>query len=689
MRPSYISRPPHRLSLLALVLLLGTIDANGQSRALTPHDVARLRTVMSAEMSPDGRHIAYTLIVPRTPLKDDDGPAWEELHVVGADGTARPFVTGKVNVGVVRWSPDGTRLSFLAKRDGDATRSLYVMPRDGGEASRLFAHETDISSYAWNPDGRTVAFLAQQAQSKEQKELAAKGFSQEIYEESAVPVRVWTIEPGQADAKAKMLDLPGSAASLSWSPTGDRLAVALAPTPLVDDDLMRKRVHVVDARAGTVIRKIENPGKLGQVAWSPDGKHLALVSAADLNDPAEGRLMVAPVDTGVLTDILPNHDAHVRGIAWVDNDTLRYLVDEGVETAIGEVRRDGTAKKTIFPAGGPIVLQFEARPGSRTMAFVAETAQHPGELFLVQGPGERPRRVTDSNPWLSEIRLARQEVVRFKARDGLALEGILIRPLDARQGQRVPLILTVHGGPESHDRNGWKTSYANAGQLAAGRGFAVFYPNYRGSTGRGVAFSKLGQNDAAGKEFDDLVDAVDHLVGIGLVDRAKVGITGGSYGGYASAWGATYHTDRFAASVMFVGISDKISKVGTTDIANEEYLVHARKRPWEAWQFFLERSPIYHASKSKTPILILHGKADPRVNPTQSLELYRHLKLHGKTVRLVWYPGEQHGNRRAASRLDYNLRLMQWMEHYLQGPGGAPPPYELKYPEPAVAVSSR
>jgi dipeptidyl aminopeptidase/acylaminoacyl peptidase len=686
---TFRARPPHRLSLLALVLLLGTIEANGQNRALTPHDVARLRTVTSAEMAPDGRHIAYTLIVPRTPLKDDDGPAWEELHVVGADGTARPFVTGKVNVGVVRWSPDGTRLSFLAKREGDTTRSLYVMPRDGGEASRLVAHEADITNYAWSPDGRTIAFLATQARSKEQKELAAKGFSQEIYEESALPVKVWTIEPGQADAKAMMLDLPGSAASLSWSPAGDRLAVALAPTPLVDDDLMRKRVHVVDARAGTVIRKIDNPGKLGQVVWSPDGKHLALVSATDLNDPAEGRLMVAPVDTGVLTDILPNYDAHVRGISWVDNDTLRYLVDEGVETAIGEVRRDGTAKKTILSAGGPVILQLEARPGSQTMALVAETAQHPGELFLVQTPGERPRRVTDSNPWLSEIRLARQEVVRFKARDGLALEGILITPLDARQGQRVPLILTVHGGPEAHDRNGWKTSYANPGQVAAGRGFAVFYPNYRGSTGRGVAFSKLGQGDAAGKEFDDLVDAVDHLVGTGLVDRAKVGITGGSYGGYASAWGATYHTDRFAASVMFVGISDKISKVGTTDIANEEYLVHARKRPWEEWQFFLERSPIYHASKSKTPILILHGKNDPRVNPTQSLELYRHLKLHGKTVRLVWYPGEQHGNRRAAARLDYNLRLMQWMEHYLMGPGGAPPPYELKYAEPAVAVSSR
>jgi dipeptidyl aminopeptidase/acylaminoacyl peptidase len=270
--------------------------------------------------------------------------------------------------------------------------------------------------------------------------------------------------------------------------------------------------------------------------------------------------------------------------------------------------------------------------------------------------------------------------VRFKARDGLELEGILVRPLDERPGQRYPLILAVHGGPEARDTNGWRTGYSNPGQLAAAQGFAVFYPNYRGSTGRGVAFSKLSQGDPAGKEFDDLVDAVDHLVGMGLVDRAKVGITGASYGGYASAWGATYYSERFAAAVMFVGISDNISRIGTTDIPSEEYLIHARKRPWENWQFFLDRSPIAHAGKSRTATLILHGTADPRVHPTQSMVLYRYLKLHAKTpVRLVWYPGEGHGNRRAASRLDYNLRLMQWMTHYLKGPGGAPPPIDLDY----------
>jgi dipeptidyl aminopeptidase/acylaminoacyl peptidase len=273
--------------------------------------------------------------------------------------------------------------------------------------------------------------------------------------------------------------------------------------------------------------------------------------------------------------------------------------------------------------------------------------------------------------------------VHFKARDGLELEGLLIRPRGDGAGSRAPLIVSVHGGPESHHRNGWLTGYAEPGQVAAARGFAVFYPNYRGSTGRGVAFSKLGQNDPAGKEFDDVVDAVDHLVQAGVADRAKVGITGGSYGGYATAWCSTYYSERFAAGVMFVGISDLVSKAGTTDTPNEEYLVHARIRPWQDWDRMLKRSPIFHVQKSRTPLLILDGKEDPRVHPSQSLMLYRYLNaLDQAPVRLVLYPGEGHGNRFAAHRLDYNLRMIQWFEHYLKGPGGKMPDYEIEYSAP-------
>ncbi len=668
---------------LLLLTLLAAPAAQAQS-ALTPHDVARLRNVAGAEISPDGRHIVYVLNVPRIPFEDPDGPAWAELHVSDVTGRSRPFVAGPVNVSSIAWTRDGRGISFLARRSGDRARALYVIPLDGGEARKLLEHETNITSYSWSPDGRRVAFLAAEALPEAKRKLREQGFNQEIYEEDVPYVRVWIAEPGSKE-KPRQLNLPGSAHDVAWSPAGDQLAVVLAPTPLVDDGLMRKRLHIVRLAGSEVasIHKVENPGKLGKIAWSPDGRRLAMISAADIHDPAEGRLMVVDASTGQFRDLLPGYLGHVTDIAWQDKDTLMFLGDEGVWTTFNEIRADGSGRKTILPAGGLILTGFSLSRDGTAAALLGQSPEHPTELFTMKHGDPGPRRLTNSNPWLAERRLAKQEVVKFKARDGLELEGLLIHPLDERLNTRYPLILVVHGGPEAHFRNGWLTSYSNPGQMAAGRGFAVFYPNYRGSTGRGVAFSQLGQGDPAGKEFDDLVDAVDHLIATGLVDRDRVGITGGSYGGYASAWGATNYSERFAASVMFVGISNEVSKLGTTDIPWEMYYVHFRYWPWEKWQHVLERSPIYHAGKSRTPTLILGGTEDPRVHPSQSLEMYRHLKLRSQApVRLVRYPGEEHGNRRAASRLDYCLRMLQWMEHYLKGPGGSPPPIEVDYTEP-------
>jgi dipeptidyl aminopeptidase/acylaminoacyl peptidase len=680
-------RHARRLTMGAVVapLVLWSLPALA-SNGLTAHDIARLRGATAVAVSPDGATIAYVLTVPRRPLADEDGAAWQELHVVSADGVPVPFVSGKENVSGVRFTPDGRALSFLAKRAGDTTRSLYVMPLGGGEARRVMAHETDLLSYAWNPAGDAVAFTATDAVPAARQDLEKKGFNQEVYEETVQFVRVW-VDVLEDSRPAVQLALEGSASSLAWSPVDDRLAVVLAPTPLVDDSYVARRIRVIDATSGRSISSVAHAGKLGELVWSPDGQWLAFVAGENLNDPAPGRLLVAPATGGAPRELLPGYAGHVSAIRWRGADTIAYIGDEGTETVVSEVGIDGRRRRVIVPAGGRVLTSLDVSRDGQTFAFLGDTWAHPSEVFRLRAADPVPVRVTHSNPWLDDARLAKQDVVTFKARDGLELEGILIRPLDEQPGQRYPLILTVHGGPEAHDRNGWKTNYANLGQVAAAQGFAVFYPNYRGSTGRGVAFSKTSQGDPAGKEFDDLVDAVDHLVAIGLVDRSKVGVTGGSYGGYATAWLSTYYTDRFAAGVMFVGLSNKISALGTTDIPMEEYHVHARKRPWDDWQFFLERSPIYHAAQSKTPLLILGGAEDPRVDPSQSLEMYRYLKLHGKTVRLVRYPGEQHGNRRAAARLDYSLRLLRWMEHYLQGPGGTPPAPDLDYADPREALS--
>jgi len=230
--------------------------------------------------------------------------------------------------------------------------------------------------------------------------------------------------------------------------------------------------------------------------------------------------------------------------------------------------------------------------------------------------------------------------------------------------------------------DGWLDKYSYPIKYAAANGFAVFLPNYRGSTGRGVEFSKLGQADYAGGEFNDLVDAITHLSNMGVVDKKRVGITGGSYGGYASAWAATALSEHFAASVMFVGISNQLSKFGTTDIPKEMHNVHARNYPWEKWQWMLERSPIYHTDKAKTPILIMHGDSDTRVHPSQSMELYRYIKTRTDTpVRLVFYPDEGHGNKKTAAQLDYSMRLMRWMEFYLKGnkKKGEKPEYKIDH----------
>jgi len=575
-------------------------------------------------------------------------------------------------------------ISFVAKRGDDANKSLYTIPVDGGEARKALELGSDVLAYSWSPDGDRVAVIATQPEEEAVKELKEQGFSQEIYEEDWRQRRVYVVTSFESDESPKALELDSNVFDVEWSPVDDRLAVVLAPTPLIDDSYMYKRVSVVDASSGKVLAQLKNPGKLGQVRWSPDGKSLAMISGADLHDPSDGRLLVGSSTGGELKDVIPNHPGQIGAIVWKRANAITILNEEGVRTSL-ETVNIGTGKRVAEtdPTGPALTSLSQSEDGNKA-ACVASSPTHPNEVFLWSRGDKRLTRLTNSNPWMKDLRLASQEVVRFKARDGLDLEGLLIRPLDEVKGQRYPLILTVHGGPESHHKNGWLTSYSNPGQMAAAKGIAVFYTNYRGSTGKGVEFSKLSQGDPAGKEFDDLVDAVDHLIAIGLVDKDRVGITGGSYGGYATAWCSTYYSDRFAAGVMFVGISDKISKVGTTDIPEEEFLVHALKRPWDDWEFFLKRSPIYYADRGKTPLLILHGKDDPRVNVGQSRELYRHLKVRGSApARLVLYPGEGHGNRRAASRLDYSLRMVRWFKHYLLDDGGPPPDHALSHDDPA------
>lgn len=678
---------------LALALAL-SLPASGQSppgtgetatnrgEIITPERICALRSVRAAVISPDGAHVAYTLRIPRDLTDGDDGLPWVELHVVdvGDAATSRGYIVGQVNVSDVAWRPDGAAISFRAKRGDDEYQGIYSIPLDGGEAERIVSHGADIGEYAWSPDGRRIAFIATDPPEDDKKRLKKLGFDQRVIEEQDEPKRVWIIAADERAAEPRKLDIDGSVSALAWRPDGQRIAVLIAPSPRIDDTMMASALKTIDANSGAVMRSIEWRSKFGSFVWSPGGSYLALIAGEDLFDPAAGRLMIVPAEATAPLNVLPGLEGHVRAIAWQDNETCMFVASEGVYNTLGKVGASGAGVKTIVPPGGPVLDSLSLSRDGQSAAFVGETPAHAPEVYFMRHGDEAPRRLTDNNPWLADARLAPQEPIRYPARDGVEIDAILIRPLDAQPDTRYPLIVLAHGGPESHISNGWITHYHYPGQMAAARGFAVLYPNYRGSTGRGVAFSKLGQGDYGGREFDDIIDGIAHLDSIGLIDKERVGITGGSYGGYASAWGATKLSEHYAAAVMSVGISDHVSKFGTTDIPQEMYHSHAQTWPWENWDFFEERSPIRYVADARTPILIFHGEKDTRVHPSQSMSLFRYLKTFGQApVRLVMYPSEGHGNQRTAARYDYCLRMLRWFEHYLQGPGGDPPPLEPVY----------
>ena len=668
------------LVFLALILLGHTGTAAGQAEPLTLEDIVTLKRVTSAVLSPNGEHIAYVLNVPRTPYVDENGSAYRELHITDLAGNSRGFITGEVNIGQIAWSVDGETVYYLAERnDDDEFRALYGIPVAGGESQRLYSHDANIQSFSVSPDGRHIAFLATEGSPSEREELSNLGFRAVVYGESSRFTRVWVVDLEAEEPEAVAAELPGTASGFQWAPDGERYLVALAPTPSVDDSFMSRRFHIVDAQSGEVLNRFETEGKLGGAAWSPDGSRIAYVGAVDMSDPLPGQIFVAEADGEGTRALTPGYPGHVDELEWRDAETIWYLGSRGLWNEISVLSADGTSVLNTQPEGDPIARSFDAVPGAETLAVIADTPEHPSEVY-VWTESDGYRRLTNSNPGLDDRPLAVQETVTYSARDGLEIEGVLVRPLESESGERHPLILVIHGGPEAHYSNGWMSGYSAPAQTLAARGYALFYPNYRASTGRGVEFSKLDHYDPAGKEFDDIVDAKAHLVDIGLVDPDRVGITGGSYGGYATMWGSTALTEHFAAGVAFVGISNLVSKFVSGDIPRELYEVHTRFWPWDDWELTLERSPIFHAGNSRTPLLILGGDSDTRVNPSQSLQLYQTLKLRSDTpARLVIYPGEGHGNSRTAAQLDYAMRMTRWMDHYLMGPGGEAPPYELDH----------
>ncbi|MDG5767667.1 S9 family peptidase [Balneolales bacterium ANBcel1] len=653
---------PKGITFYIAIFALVTVWAGSlQAEPLTPQQLASIQNVGAIQISQDARFILYTRTVPVDPL-EDNARNRTELYLIDREDDTHTQIEMESRAGNIAVRPDHGTFSFTSNKEDDDFVTLYELDPVSGDISQVYAHFSNISAYSWHPSGNALSVI-----SMEQLDLPENPLPYEptFYEENIPNREGYLVDLTADDPEARRIQIDGTIYIMTWSPNGDRLAISETPTPNIDDYYMFQQVKIVDPETAEVTVEIDNAGKLGQITWSPDGSLLALRAGNSIHDPIDGRIMIVSSDGGTPENIYPDFNGKFEQINWTDDGQIRFIASESTARSFGTINPDGSGFERRLGIDSPVLNRFVTSDDG-TVVFSVQTPSHPSEVYLLDADNDELVRLTHSNEWLDEVPMGRQVVVSYEARDGRNIEGLLIYPVEETGGP-YPTIVMVHGGPEAHYSNGWLTGYSLPGQVAAGRGFATFYPNYRGSTGRGIEFIKSSQSDLAGAEFDDIVDGVDYLIRQGITDADRVGVTGGSYGGYATAWMSTRYSHRFAAGVMFVGISNNISKWGTSDIPEELYLVHSRKRLWDHWQWNLERSPIYHVENAQTPLLIMHGEEDTRVHPAQSLELYRHIKVRKPEVplRLVWYPDEGHGNVHSTSRFDYNLRMLRWFETFL------------------------
>ncbi|GAB4176673.1 MAG: S9 family peptidase [Calditrichia bacterium] len=630
---------------------------------LTQEMVLNLKLSVSPKFSPDGKYISYFKRVPPGEDEKESGSKYE-LHVIRlSDKKDMLFAGVDSRVRNVQWSHDGSHLYFI-KRDSDTKKNqIFKMPVDGGEAISVTSFKKDLVDYAFSPSGKQLAVILREKQYAGQKQPHEDWIINEI----RFKYQYLYLVNSESGEITKISPDTMHIWDFQWMPDESGFIVQAGKKGMIDDSYMFRDMFHINLKDTSFVKIVNHDGKMGKMEISPDGKYVVFRGGVDISDPSEGSLLLVNLNdnTRDYINLTEGFEGSVEDFYWKDKNTILFNAEYWNENRLFTVKTDKNQIKPFWN-GQVYFTSFDYLASQKKITFSGSNYQTPPEIFIMKG--KNLQQLTFSNPELKNISFQPQEDFNWKARDGKTISGLLVKPVDFEEGKTYPLVVMVHGGPEAAYLKTWNNYYSRWPQILAQKGAFVFMPNYRGSTGRGVEFAKADHGDMMGVDFNDILDGIDALIEKGWVDPNKVGITGGSYGGYASAWAATRHSDRFAAAVMFVGISNQVSKIGVTDTWYENALVHWNGWPYDdnfekAW----DRSPLKYIDNAKTPILICHGDRDTRVPTSQSIELYRALKYKNVPVELVIYPGEGHGNRKYKNQKHYMKVSLDWFEQYLLG----------------------
>jgi len=614
-------------------------------KSLSPESFLELRMFQDPQFSPDGTRIVFVVT---DPLKGEKRTSHLWIYDRNSSNTRQLSFSAK-SESFPRWSPDGKTLAFLSNRGGDQ-QQIYLLRMEGGEAYAVTKDKASVSALAWSPDGRSLAYLAPEPKSEaEEKKQQAKDDAHVVDKDDKQPrLRVLDIAKNEsraltpADWKIEQLD---------WMPDGQSIVIKATGRPASDQ--FSDGIYLVPLNGAP--KELRAPhGPLGRVRVAPSGKWISFTASRE-DGPDPHDLWAMPADGGPARNLTGNGlDRAIEDYHWTGDNSLALLYAHGFRNKIALYSADGDLKSSFdLPVNaGP----FAVAP-SGELAFVGQSSISPQELWLRDTKGQA-QRLTHLNSGWEDFGLVAPEFLEYKSFDGLEIEAALLKPAAYDGKSRLPTIVLVHGGPTGN----WQESIEPWGQLLVARGYAVFYPNIRGSIGYGDNFVRMNRADWGGADFKDVITGVNYLVAKGIADPARLGIGGWSYGGYMAEWAVT-QTNIFRAAVSGAGMANLISEYGTEE--NPAYDEWFLGTPYENADRFLNSSPVLQVKHAKTPTLIFQGDADPIDPLGQSQELYRGLKRYGVETELVTYPREPHGFQEAKHRVDVLQRMLAWFEKYL------------------------